>query len=144
MTDGISQPIKDALPEEVWSDLQNNTNAMLVDCRTSQEWQVIGRPDLSGIGGDVHLVEWKQAPAMAVNPNFAAELEQSVKGNYPATLYFICRSGARSREAATYIQDHLSSRSIQCTCVNVAEGFEGKGGAGPSGWRDKNLPSKHG
>jgi len=140
MTDGSGKPIENVVPEAVWSSLQNDKNTALVDCRTAQEWSGIGHPDLTTVGKPTHKVEWKQAPAMSLNPQFAEELDAALGGEYPATLYFICRSGVRSHEAATHIQDLLSSRSIDCTCVNVAEGFEGKGGPGASGWRDKNLP----
>lgn len=143
MTSGTNKTIPDRMPEDVWTALQDQKDTALVDCRTVQEWQGIGHPDLGKIGKTTHLVEWKQAPAMAVNPEFVAQLDQALDGEYPATLFFICRSGVRSKEAATLIQEILSSKSIACECVNVAEGFEGKpSDAGPTGWRDKNLPSK--
>lgn len=137
--------IKDVVPESVWTALKDNQNTALVDCRTTQEWAVIGIPDLGKIGKVTHLVEWKMAPDMRLNAEFADEVEKAFGGAYPEQLFFICRSGARSKEAATYIQDILSSKSIACECVNVAEGFEGTRDApGTSGWRDKNLPVKQG
>ena len=144
-----SARIENLPPKPVWTDLSENENTALVDVRTTQEWAGIGRPDLGSIGKTVHYVEWRRAPDMSINPAFAAELDAAMGGTYPDRLYFLCRSGARSLEAAAYIQDILSSKGIDCTCVNVAEGFEGD--PGPSGargtvngWQYNQLPWQSG
>ena len=145
MTDGQNILIPDMSPEDAWSQLSENKNAALVDCRTSREWDAIGVPDLSRIDRAMYLVEWRQAPDMAVNSAFAQQMDDATGGDYPECLFFICRSGARSKEAATFMQEILSSKSVNCSCVNVAEGFEGTQtpeiiAARTSGWRNKNLP----
>lgn len=133
MSDGTSTSVENVSPKVVWARLSENQNAALVDVRTAQEWEVIGRPDLGELGKSVGFVEWRMAPDMRINPDFAAQLEAHLGGSYPDELFFICRSGARSLEAATYIQDILSSKGTNCRCVNVAEGFEGD--PGPTGAR---------
>ena len=144
MTPLHDNKIKDVMPESAWMTLKTDPNAMLVDCRTAQEWAVIGHPDLAEIGKTAHLIEWKIAPDMRINPAFAEQVDAALFGTYPEKLFFICRSGVRSKEAATVIQAQLSGKSIACECINVAEGFEGhRGSDGPSGWRDKDLPMKH-
>ena len=136
--------IKDVSPTETWAALADG-NYALVDCRTAHEWNVIGVPDLSELGKTVYRVEWKQAPDMSINPEFKTELEQALGGTLPERIYFICRSGARSKEAATYIQDALSSSDSVCECINVAEGFEGDPDASGirgqiNGWQARGLP----
>ncbi len=137
--------VKDVPPIPVWAELSEKQSSALVDVRTSQEWTGIGRPDTSSLNKASYFVEWRSAPAMAINPDFAAQLDEQLNGSYPETLFFLCRSGVRSLEAAAYIQDILSSKGINCECVNVAEGFEGD--PGPSGargtvngWQYHQLP----
>lgn len=137
--------VENVAPPEVWADLSNNQKTAMVDVRTSQEWAHIGRPDLSELGKETLYVEWRQAPDMRVNHAFATQLNEQLAGQYPDRLFFLCRSGARSLEAATTIQEILSSKGIECTCINVAEGFEGD--PGPSGargtvngWQYHQLP----
>jgi rhodanese-related sulfurtransferase len=137
--------ISDMLPEDVWAELSKSKSSALVDCRTQMEWARIGTPDLSQIDAAMYLVEWRSAPDMSVNASFAEEMDAATGGAYPSKLYFICRSGVRSKEAAHHMQEVLSSKSIDCTCINVAEGFEGTQtpeiiAAGTSGWQNKNLP----
>src|SRR3546814_3959886 len=58
-------------------------------------------------------------PDMSVNPRFAEELRaQGIKPGQP--LYFLCRSGARSRAAAKAM-----TAAGFAACYNVAGGFEG-------------------
>lgn len=82
---------------------------------------------------------------MSVNAAFFEEIEAAFNGVYPEHMFFICRSGARSFEAATYVQNQLASKNINCVCVNVAEGFEGDPDSGGqrgvvNGWKFNNLP----
>ena len=37
----------DITPEEAWKLLNDNPEAVLVDCRTDAEWRFVGVPDLS-------------------------------------------------------------------------------------------------
>ncbi len=136
--------ITNIAPETVWSELAENPNAALVDVRTAHEWSEIGTPDLSDIDRAMYHVEWRQLPGMVLNDAFVEQLDEQIGTAYPEKLFFICRSGSRSHEAATLMQDVLSKRSVSCVCINVAEGFEGEQSpqaiaAGTSGWRNKGL-----
>ena len=122
---------------EVWRNLQQGSEAVLVDIRTQAEWKYVGVPDLSGLGKSLMQVEWQVFPSMERNPRFLRELQ--ARGVAPGRLvYLICRSGIRSRDAAEY----LAERGY--TVYNVADGFEGPidddGHRGASGWRAEGLP----
>ena len=39
----------DITPEQSWKLLNENPDAVLVDCRTDAEWRFVGVPDLSGL-----------------------------------------------------------------------------------------------
>ena len=75
---------------------------------------------------------------MRANPHFVAQLEQQV--DKESLLMFICRSGARSHNAAV-----AATQAGYPDCYNVLEGFEGdkdedKHRNTTSGWRAAGLP----
>ncbi|QDL93513.1 rhodanese-like domain-containing protein [Paroceanicella profunda] len=108
-------------PAEAWSVLESEPDAMLVDVRTRPEWAFVGTPDLTGIGKQVILTEWRQFPGMNVNQAFVPALLDQV-GTPPKKIFFLCRSGARSMEAAMQTAAELGETT---ECINVREGFEG-------------------
>jgi rhodanese-related sulfurtransferase len=133
----------DVSAAEAWDKLKDNPDAQLVDVRTVAEWNFVGLPDLSGLGRDVHCVEWQQFPTGAPNPDFVAE----AAGNLPdksAPVLLLCRSGARSRAAAIAL-----TRAGYAQAFNVAGGFEGdvdqEGHRGHrNGWKAAGLPWRQG
>ncbi|MGA8147703.1 MAG: rhodanese-like domain-containing protein [Gallionellaceae bacterium] len=124
------------LPGEAYQLLQSAPGAKLVDIRTRAELDWVGR-----IPGAVEI-EWQVYPGMKANPNFMAQLEQQVEQE--ALVMFICRSGARSHNAAA-----LATQAGYSDCYNVLEGFEGDKDAdehrnSKGGWRKAGLPWKQG
>ncbi len=120
------------LPAEAYEIQQSAPGAKLVDVRTRAELDWVGR-----IPGAVE-VEWSSYPGLKANPNFVAQLEQSVSPE--SLLMFICRSGHRSHAAAA-----LATRSGFADCYNVLEGFQGdpdgdKQRDTRNGWRKAGLP----
>jgi rhodanese-related sulfurtransferase len=120
-----SETVTEATPLETWSGLENSTNSVLVDVRTKPEWSFIGIPDLSTLGKQVILQEWRQYPDMSVTEGFVASLLERFEGSAPSKIYFMCRSGVRSQQAAEVMLEALSAQGLNCECVNVLEGFEG-------------------
>ena len=134
--------VADMSPDMVWEELAVDPDSALVDVRTRPEWAFVGIPDISGLGRQTVLVEWRTYPTLSVNPNFVAELTNRLGGNLPGKLFFICRSGQRSREAAEFVLSDNSESSVICT--NVAEGFEGDLDTGGhrgsiNGWKQRGL-----
>ncbi len=106
---------------------------MLVDCRTEAEWTYVGVPSVEG----TVFVEWNRQGGVR-NTRFLDELREA--GVHPETpVYFICRSGQRSRAAAVAATD-AGFRAA----YNVADGFEGPldadGHRGAEGWKAAGLP----
>ena len=129
----------DVDPTEAWKMLSENEQATLVDVRTQAEWGYVGVPDLSGIGKRPVLLQWQVYPTMTPNPDFVAALARALPDK-DAPLLFICRSGARSHNAAM-----LATQAGYTTCYNVLQGFEGdkdaKGHRNTTGgWRASGLP----
>ncbi|WP_341703386.1 rhodanese-like domain-containing protein [Ferrovibrio sp.] len=104
---------------EAWNQLASDPDAQLIDVRTQPEWSFVGVPDLGRLGKRTVFVSWQMYPDMSVNPRFSEELRaQGLKAGQP--LYFICRSGARSRAAAKAM-----TAGGFGPCYNVSGGFEG-------------------
>lgn len=100
--------------------------------RTRAEWDWVGR-----IPG-AEEIEWMSYPGNQPNPHFLAQLKHQVDPE--SLVMFICRSGARSHNAAC-----LASEAGYAECYNVLEGFEGDKDADghrgiTGGWRHAGLP----
>jgi rhodanese-related sulfurtransferase len=121
-------------PQEAWEVWQLAPGAKLVDVRTRAEWDWVGR-----IPGAIEI-EWMSYPGNRPNQDLLAQMKQQVDPE--ALVLFICRSGARSHNAAA-----LASEAGYPECYNVLEGFEGDMDANGQrgkigGWRHAGLPWK--
>ena len=134
----------DDVPVRVtWDRLEANPKALLIDVRTRAEWAFVGLPDLTSLGRVPILVEWLSFPDNRLNAEFVRQLtdELAAAGADQSTeLYFLCRSGGRSRQAA----QAMAAQGFG-NCHNVAEGFEGPLDAvrhrgTRSGWTAEGLP----
>jgi rhodanese-related sulfurtransferase len=139
--------IEDVPAAEAWAHLKADAGAVLVDVRTRAEWTFVGLPDLSTLDRRVVTVEWQTFPDGRVIPEFVGTLTRLLEGAgvaKDAELFFVCRSGARSRAAATAMAGAGYTR-----CRNVADGFEGPldatGKRGRiAGWKAAGLPWRQG
>lgn len=113
--------IDDVAVTDVWERLQADQRAVLVYVRTRAEWAFVGLPDLSSLGKRLLTQEWQTFPDSRVDPTFAQRLEDTLKSagvKEDDEIFFICRSGGRSRMAA----EALTANGFR-RCRNVAEGF---------------------
>jgi rhodanese-related sulfurtransferase len=149
MAGAMRNAIEAVSPADAWEALSGQRDAALVDVRTAAEWTFVGAPDLDGIGKQVAFIEWRRFPDMAENPRFTAMVDAAARAAGARTLFFICRSGARSHDAAESAAAYFSGRGEAVRCVNVLEGFEGgldaAGRRGTvSGWKVRGLPWRQG
>jgi rhodanese-related sulfurtransferase len=122
MTTG-SRTVQDVVVTDVWTQLKSDPSAVLVDVRTRAEWIFVGIPDLAPLGKRVVTVEWQTFPENSVDPDFTQRLKTALSGtgaNEKTQMFFICRSGGRSRMAA----EAVAALGFE-QCFNVADGFEG-------------------
>jgi len=122
----------DVTPLEAYTLLQEAPGTVLVDVRTRAERDWVGRVP--------HAVEidWVEYPDMTRNANFITELRRQVDAE--ATILFLCRSGVRSRSAAS-----AALEAGFTAAYNILEGFEGdkdafKHRGKRGGWRFHGLP----
>jgi len=121
------------LPAEANAILHADPEARLIDVRTQAELDWVGR-----VPGAL-TIEWNSWPDGDNNPLFIEQLKAEVEASN-ASLMFICRSGARSHNAAA-----AATQAGYANCFNVLEGFEGdKDENGHrnklGGWRAAGLP----
>lgn len=130
--------IQDVSPLEAWEMVQQQPQSVLLDVRTTMEYEYVGHPV-----GAVH-VPWKEAPDWQTDPQFVAKVREALgeRSGEPESLpvLTICRSGKRSRAAA----EALVRQGFN-EVYNIAEGFEGdldeKSHRNTvNGWRFNNLP----
>ncbi len=143
MTTDQDPAVPEVGPRDAWEILSRDERSVLVDVRTGAELTFVGRPDLSEVGKDVVLQEWQTWPELDHNPAFAETLLGRV-GENPSQILFLCRSGARSRQAARAVAEALRASGGSATCLNVTDGFEGevdeKGHRGGlNGWKAQGL-----
>lgn len=123
---------------DAWRMLEADPQAVLVDVRTRAEWDFVGVPDVSDLGGRVAFVQWQDYPSGTPNPEFVDTL-RPLAGR---PLIFLCRSGGRSVAAAL-----AATAAGLGPAYNVLDGFEGdidaSGRRGATGWRAVGLPWRH-
>ena len=123
-------------PQEAYALLQADSNVKLIDVRTNAERDWVGRVTIPA--AQHGAVQWSTYPGGAANPDFLGQLAE-VAGQQDVLL-FLCRSGVRSRHAAT-----LATANGYTRCFDILEGFEGdKDGDGHrksvGGWCQAGLP----
>lgn len=126
-----------------WEELSASPAATLIDVRTVPEWSYVGVPSLRPLGKEPVLIEWQSFPDMTVADDFCERLgaELAARGvGRDAPLFFLCRSGARSRSAAIAMTGAGFTR-----CYNVEAGFEGpldpsRHRGAVAGWKAAGLP----
>ena len=124
--------IKQLSSKELKNFLSKNKNVELLDVRTQDEWDNIGRPDGEKIGLKTHFVTIVRSPDPSANKGFVEEVKRKIDPK--KQLLIICKAGGRSMMAAQLLSQE------QIKCINISDGFEGNG-ENP-GWKQEDLPSK--
>ncbi len=131
----------DVEPVDVYETLRSDPSAVLVDVRTKAEWHYVGTPVLDEVGKKALFLEWQDYPSGTIDTDFVDKLiARGVSRDAP--VYFLCRSGVRSRHAAI-----AATEAAFTHAYNVAHGFEGPvgpdGTRSASGWKVDGLPWRH-
>jgi len=121
-------------PKETVDLLENNPNALFIDCRSEMEFLFVGHPK-----GAMH-VPWNDGPDWEINPHFTGEIRKLAGHVQDRPVVLICRSGNRSVDAGKILESIGFSR-----VYNVLYGFEGEldnqhHRGTINGWRFDGLP----
>lgn len=133
--------IEEITPLEAWDILHSGENAVVLDVRSTMEFQYVGHPV-----GAIN-VPLKEPPAWGTDPEFVDKVRRSLLEAYgdagdveDLTILSICRSGQRSLVAG----ELLAADGFKHV-YNVLEGFEGIRDSDNhrntiNGWRVHGLP----
>ena len=124
--------IKQIKSSEIKKLLSDNKNVELLDVRTQEEWDDVGKPDGENIGLKTHFITIIRSPDPDANKEFIEEVKKVIDPK--KELLVMCKAGGRSMMAS----ELLSQENINC--INVSDGFEGNGE--DLGWKNEGLPSK--
>ena len=125
--------IKQIPSDKIKDFIKEKPKSILLDVRTKEEWDQIGKPDGDKIGIKTYFLS-SQFQGRIINENFVKEFED-LKIDKNSKILVMCGSGNRSQRAAQL----LSEKGFKC--LNVLDGFRGDGGE-KIGWKNNKLPTK--
>jgi len=119
--------IKQITCKEIKDYLKNNPKVVLLDVRTQEEWDNIGKPDGDKIGLKTYFLEIRRDAFF----DFVQEFKNLNIGQDKEILV-ICASGERSQITA----ELLSKENYKS--INISDGFMGSQEG--IGWKKNGLP----
>jgi len=123
--------IKQLATKDIKSYLMAESNTILLDVRTKEEWETIGKPEGEKIGLKTYFLSIQFGDERIFNDNFVQEFK-NLNISQDHEILTMCRSGSRSQAAA-----ELLTRE-NYTCSNISDGFEGN--QENVGWKKCDLP----
>ena len=117
--------IKQIKSSEIKKFVESNPNTILLDVRTEDEWNTVGKPDTKDLGIKSFFITISQDPSFLDNVKQNIDKEEQV--------LVMCAAGGRSIIAANL----LSNEGYNT--LNVSDGFSGNGQ--DPGWKNLGLPS---
>ena len=123
--------VKQLASNEIKEYLKSQPGCVLLDVRTNEEWNQIGKPDGEMIGLKTYFLSFQFGEARVFNENFVQEFK-NLKVDQNQELLIMCRSGVRSQLAAELLVKE------NYTCSNIFDGFEGN--HDNIGWKKNGLP----
>ena len=117
--------IKQIKSSEIKKFIESNPNTVLLDVRTEDEWNTVGKPNTKDLGIKSFFITISQ------DPSFLDNVKQSI--DKKDQVLVMCAAGGRSIVAANL----LSNEGYNA--LNVSDGFSGNGQ--DPGWKNLGLPS---
>ena len=119
--------IKQITCEKIRDYLKNNPKSVLLDVRTQEEWDNIGKPDGDKIGLKTYFLEIRRDDLF----DFVQEFK-NLNISQDKEVLVICASGERSQITA----ELLSRENYKS--INISDGFMGSQEG--DGWKNSGLP----
>ena len=115
--------IKQIKSSEIKNYIKDNSNVVLLDVRTENEWMSLGKPNAEDLNSKTYFI--------TVNPDFVKNVKKNI--NKDKKILVMCAAGVRSMIAANLLEAEGYST------LNVSDGYSGNGQ--DPGWRNLGLPS---
>ena len=119
--------IKQLASKDIKSYLMAEPNSVLLDVRTKEEWDTIGKPNGEKIGLKTYFLEIRRDAFF----DFVQEFK-NLNINQDNEVLVICASGERSQITA----ELLSRENYKS--INISDGFMGSQEG--DGWKNSGLP----
>ena len=116
--------IKQIKSSDIKKFIQDNPNTVLLDVRTEDEWNTVGKPETKDLGIKSYFITISQ------DPSFIENVKNEI--NKDKQILVMCAAGGRSIIAATL----LSKEGY--AALNVSDGFSGNNQ--DPGWKNSGLP----
>ena len=117
--------IKQIKSSEIKTFLDSNPNTVLLDVRTEDEWNTVGKPDTKDLGIKSFFITISQDPSFLENVKKKIDKKKQV--------LVMCAAGGRSIIAANLLANEGYDT------LNISDGFSGNGQ--DPGWKNLKLPS---
>ena len=117
--------IKQIKSSEIKKFLESNPETVLLDVRTENEWNTVGKPDTKNFGIKSYFI------TISEDSSFIESVKQTI--DKKEQVLIMCAAGGRSIIAASL----LASEGYNT--FNVTDGFSGNGQ--DPGWKNLGLPS---
>ncbi len=117
--------IKQIKSSEIKNFIEKNSNTVLLDVRTEDEWNTFGKPDTENLGIKSYFITISQ------DPGFLESVKQNI--DKKEQVLVMCAAGGRSIIAANLLANEGYNT------LNVSDGFSGNGQ--DPGWKNFGLPS---
>ena len=117
--------IKQIKSSDIKKFIEVNPNTVLLDVRTEDEWNTVGKPDTKNLGIKSYFITISQ------DPSFIDSVKKSI--NKKEQVLVMCAAGGRSIIAANLLANEGYNT------LNISDGFSGKGQ--DPGWKNLGLPS---
>ena len=122
--------IRELLTKDIQQFIKQNPNSVLIDVRSKEEWENVGKPDGNKIKLETYFLSIKNIQG-EININFFEEFE-NLKIDKKKEILVICKSGARSLLVSNMLDKE------EYNCINISDGFEGSNQN--DGWKNSDLP----
>ena len=117
--------IKQIKSSEIKKFIESNPDTVLLDVRTEDEWNAVGKPDTKDLGIKSFFITISQ------DPSFLENVKKNI--NKKKQVLVMCAAGGRSIIAANLLANEGYNT------LNVSDGFSGNGQ--DPGWKNLGLPS---
>ena len=122
--------IRELLTKDIKEFIKDNPNSILIDVRSKDEWEIVGKPDGNKINLDTYFLSIKDIKG-EINQNFIEEFK-GLKIDREKEILVMCKAGSRS----LLVSNLLDKESYNC--INISDGFEGNDQN--NGWKNAGLP----
>ena len=117
--------IKQIKSSEIKKFIESNPDTVLIDVRTEDEWNTIGKPDTKDLGIKSFFITISQ------DQSFLDKVQENI--NKKNKVLVICAAGGRSIIAANLLANEGYNT------LNISDGFSGNDQ--DPGWKNLGLPS---